>query len=77
MMLKIDWSHRSKKTEAEIEFERLCKLYEEKFGVAFGYNIGGHMPITDEEAIEEVRYCLEHNKKQERERQDIPKGVKY
>lgn len=75
-MFKIKWT-RSEKSEAELEFDSLCKLYEEKFGVSFGYNVGGRCPRTIEEAVEEVRYCLEHNKTQERERQDIPKGVIY
>ena len=53
------------------------RIIRKKFGVHFGYNMGGHCPTTIEEAIAEVRYCLEHNQKQERERQDIPEGVKY
>ena len=56
------------KTEKELEYDRLRKAYEEKFGVTFGYNIGGYSPQTIEQAIDEVRYCIEHNKMQERER---------
>ena len=74
-MLKIDWSYRGKKSADEIEFERLCDLYYEKFGVAFGYSVGGHCPATHKEAIKEVQYCLDNNKKKKREPMD--ENVKY
>ena len=58
------------KSEEELEYDKLCNIYRDKFGVSFGYNVGGYCPRTIGEAIKEVQYCIENNKMQERERQD-------
>lgn len=71
--MPIDWNHKSKATHEEIEFNELCKEYEERFGVSFGYYVGGYCPKTTEQAIAEVKECLRKGKPKEVEPWDKEK----
>ena len=70
--MPIDWNHKSKVTPEEEEYNRLCREYEKRFGVTFGYTIG-NCPQTIEQAIAEVQECLRTGKPQKIEPWDKEK----
>ena len=71
--MPIDWNHKSKATPEELQYNELCKKYKERFGVYFGYEVGGYCPQTTEQAIEEVKECLRTGIPQKHEPWDAEK----
>ena len=63
----------NKTTPEEAEYRKLCEEYRERFGEEFGYVLFGFPSLDD--AISEVRECLQTNRKQKKEK--IIEGCVY
>ncbi len=51
------------KSKEEAEFDDLCEKYYEMFGENYGFIIGSDFPRTLQEAIDEMKKCIETGKK--------------
>ena len=52
------------KSKEETEFDDLCEKYYEVFGENYGFIIGAGFPRTLQDAIDEMKKCIETGKKQ-------------